>query len=161
MTTQDNKEDMIVKIVSVYAARPDVTADDIAALTLKLTQSLDGVPAAPMPVAAPAALPTVSEVSETKDMVPAVAPGTSIPAVSPDKAVTRSKVYCMCCGKGFKMLKRHIRAEHGLTEEQYRAKFGLPDDFPLVAPEYSEMKANSAKKLGLGKYDRNRADAVD
>ena len=155
MTTQDNKEDMIVKIVSVYAARPDVTAEDIAALTLKLTQSLDGAPAAPAPA------PAAPEVSETKDTPKAETPGTSIPVVSPDKAVTRSKVYCMCCGKGFKMLKRHIGAEHGLTEEQYRAKFGLPDDFPLVAPEYSEMKAKSAKKLGLGKYDRNRADAMD
>ena len=109
----------------------------------------------------PAPAPAAPELSETKDTPKAETPGTSIPVVSPDKAVTRSKVYCMCCGKGFKMLKRHIGAEHGLTEEQYRAKFGLPDDFPLVAPEYSEMKAKSAKKLGLGKYDRNRADAMD
>jgi predicted transcriptional regulator len=78
-----------------------------------------------------------------------------------EKAVTRDKVFCMCCGKGFKMLKRHIGAEHGLTEAQYRARFGLPADFPLVAPNYSEMKANYAKKAGLGKYSRQSVDTVD
>ena len=53
------------------------------------------------------------------------------------------------------MLKRHLKAEHGLTEDQYRAMFDLLEDFPLVAPNYSARKAKYAKKIGLGKYSRD------
>jgi predicted transcriptional regulator len=155
MPDYQEKKDMLVQIVSVYAARPDVTAEDIAALAEKLSR--------------------VFAVEEDADTVAAngvngvngidataVQPASDVVrAVSIEKAVTRDKVYCMCCGKGFKMLKRHIGAEHGLSEAQYRAKFGLPDDFPLVAPSYSEMKASYAKKAGLGKYARQAADPVE
>ncbi len=144
MSNQDNKQEMIASIVAAYAARPDVSADDIAELTTKLLASLGGDGGQ---------TPGSLSVSQS-DSVP------STPAIAIEEAVTRNKVFCLCCGKGFKMLKRHIGAEHGLTEDAYRAKFGLADDFPLVAPDYSEMKANTAKKLGLGKYERKVSDAV-
>ena len=70
------------------------------------------------------------------------------------QAGTRSPRAEQLRAAGFKMLKRHIGAEHGLTEAAYRETFGLPDDFALVAPDYSELKAKTAKKLGLGTYDR-------
>jgi predicted transcriptional regulator len=147
MGTEETKRDMLVQIVSVYASRPDVTAEDIAALAEKLSKvfAVEGEEGAKPATPGEQAGGTVA----------------GVPAVAPDRAVTRDKVYCMCCGKGFKMLKRHIGAEHGLTEAQYRAKFGLSDDFPLVAPNYSEMKARYAKKAGLGKYARQAADAVE
>ena len=146
MTQQDTKNEMIAQIVSAYAARPDVTAADIAELTLKLTQGIAG------------AAPSTTPASEPEAPLAFAA---AKPALPIEKAVTDSKVYCLCCGKGFKMLKRHLGAEHGLTEAQYRAKFNLPDDFPLVAPDYSAMKAKTAKKLGLGRYDRTKADPVE
>ncbi|MEM9972722.1 MAG: MucR family transcriptional regulator [Pseudomonadota bacterium] len=146
MTQQDTKNEMIAQIVSAYAARPDVSAADIAELTLKLTHGIGSD-------AAPSAAP--------EETVAPLAFEAAKPAIPVEKAVTNSKVYCLCCGKGFKMLKRHLGAEHGLTEAQYRAKFNLPEDFPLVAPEYSAMKAKTAKKLGLGRYERTKADPVE
>ncbi len=148
MAEQETKKDMLVQIVSVYAARPDVSADDISALAAKLAKVFGVEEGGEAPEAEAEAVAASATLQAT-------------PAVSPEKAVTRDKVFCMCCGKGFKMLKRHIGAEHGLTEAQYRARFGLAPDFPLVAPSYSEMKANYAKRAGLGKHVRQSADAVD
>ena len=68
--------------------------------------------------------------------------------------MTEDTIFCLCCGKGFKMLKRHLGAEHGLTEAEYRAMFNLPADMPLVAPSYSRKKAEYAKEAGFGKYSR-------
>jgi predicted transcriptional regulator len=79
---------------------------------------------------------------------------TAVPAVAIEQAVQNDKVICLCCGQSFTMLKRHLKAEHGLTEEQYREKFSLPSSFPLVAPAYSARKAEYAKQAGLGKHDR-------
>lgn len=139
MSEQDKNQEMIAKIVSAFASRSDVSVDEIAELTKKLAATLD----------------EAGERGGKDSVSDHPARNTfSTPAIPIDNAVTRSKVYCLCCGKGFKMLKRHIGAEHGLTEEAYRATFGLPDDFPLVAPDYSEFKAKTAKKLGLGTYDR-------
>ena len=57
------------------------------------------------------------------------------------------------------MLKRHLKAEHGLTEDEYRARFDLPADMPLVAPNYSERKAAYAKRVGLGRYQRDTGES--
>ncbi|MDG4648661.1 MucR family transcriptional regulator [Roseibacterium sp. SDUM158017] len=151
MSDEENNKEMLVQIVSAYAARPDAGVEDIAALAKKLAEVFK-VNDGPAGTDAGRAQPSSAT---------SVLPAASTPVVAPDKAVTSDKVYCMCCGKGFKMLKRHIGAEHGLTEAQYRARFGLSDDFPLVAPNYSEMKARYAKKAGLGKYSRQAADAVE
>jgi len=64
---------------------------------------------------------------------------------------TEGLVRCQACGKGFKMLKRHLRTAHGLSEMDYRVRFGLPEDRPLVAPEYSRRKAAQAREAGLGR----------
>ena len=56
------------------------------------------------------------------------------------------------------MLTRHLKAEHGLSEDEYRQIFALPEEFPLVAPKYSERKAAYAKQTGLGKYRRETGD---
>ncbi|MHA6327053.1 Ros/MucR family transcriptional regulator [Roseivivax sp. CAU 1753] len=134
MKDQSQNESFIAAIVASYAARPEVGPDDIVELVRKLRNEVDG---------------GGSAASKVK------ASGSATPARPISEAVEQDKVYCLCCGKGFKMLKRHIGSEHGLTEERYRHMFGLADDFPLVAPSYSERKANYAKKKGLGKYDRD------
>jgi len=158
MTQQDKKSEMIAQIVSAFASRTDVTAADIAELTLKLTQELAAAPdddSAVMPSAYNAATAQAAPKPSVNNTERAV------PAIAIEDAVTPSKVYCLCCGKGFKMLKRHLGAVHGLTEDEYREKFNLPKDFPLVAPEWSAMKAETAARLGLGKYERAKADPVD
>jgi predicted transcriptional regulator len=63
---------------------------------------------------------------------------------------TDALVSCLVCGKGFKMLKRHLRTAHGLSEMEYRVRFGLREEHPLVAPEYSRRKAEQARLSGLG-----------
>ena len=82
---------------------------------------------------------------------------TAIPAVPVAESFTDDSVTCLCCGRSFTMLKRHLRAEHGLSESEYRIKFNLDDDHPLVAPNYSLRKADYAKKAGLGRYARDEA----
>ncbi len=73
------------------------------------------------------------------------------PAVPIDKSVKRNEVICLECGSGHKMLKRHISTGHGLTPEEYRERWGLARDYPLVAPNYAKQRSELAKKIGLGR----------
>ena len=75
----------------------------------------------------------------------------SEPAVPVDKSVKRSQIICLECGKGQKMLKRHLMSGHGLTADDYRARWGLNRDYPLVAPNYAKQRSEMAKKIGLGR----------
>lgn len=138
---------MIASIAASYAARPDTGIEDIVRLVARLREELGS---APQPVASRAA----RSVPVAAAHAPATAAGPEAPALPVAQAVTRDKVYCLCCGKGFKMLKRHLGTEHGLTEDQYRRRFSLPEDMPLVAPSYSERKARHARDVGLGRYAR-------
>lgn len=72
------------------------------------------------------------------------------PIVPIDKAVTNETVKCLICGKTGKTLKRHIRAAHKISVPEYRKRFNLPNDFPLVAPSYSELCRQKAKDKGFG-----------
>lgn len=144
MSKQDTADvhETVARIASAFASREDASVDDIVELVARLTRQFEAS-AAFRPAA------TAGTVGQ-----PAEAPKPALPL---DQAVTREKVYCLCCGKGFKMLKRHLGSEHGLTEDEYRALFDLPPEMPLVAPSYSARKADYAKKMGLGKYSREDA----
>ncbi len=72
------------------------------------------------------------------------------PAVPVELSVSPDYIVCLEDGKRFKMLKGHLRAAYGLSPEEYRAKWGLPADYPMVAPNYSEKRARMAKDMGLG-----------
>lgn len=76
------------------------------------------------------------------------------PAVPVEESVTPDYLVCLEDGKRFKMLKRHLRTAYGLSPEEYRRRWGLPADYPMVAPNYSALKSNEAKQTGLGTYDR-------
>jgi predicted transcriptional regulator len=76
------------------------------------------------------------------------------PAVPVKKSVTPDYVICLEDGKKFKMLKRHLRTAYGLSPEEYRAKWGLASDYPMVAPNYAKQRSAYAKKIGLGKKSR-------
>ena len=72
------------------------------------------------------------------------------PAVTIGRSVRRSRIVCLEDGKTFKALKRHLRTAHRLTPEEYRSKWGLQNDYPMVAPDYSVKRSELAKKMGLG-----------
>lgn len=74
-----------------------------------------------------------------------------VPAVPVKKSVTPDAIYSLEDGKPFKSLKRHLRTAYNMSPEQYRAKWGLPADYPMVAPNYAEQRSQMAKSLGLGR----------
>jgi predicted transcriptional regulator len=73
------------------------------------------------------------------------------PAVAIRKSITPDYLVCLDDGKKLKMLKRHLRSTYGMTPDDYRAKWGLPADYPMVAPNYAEQRSAFAKKIGLGR----------
>ncbi len=73
------------------------------------------------------------------------------PAVPIRRSVTDDYIVCLECGGKFKSLRRHLKSRHNLTPEEYRAKWGLPADYPMVAKNYREARSQLAKSMGLGR----------
>ena len=78
------------------------------------------------------------------------------PAVAIRSSIKKDHIVCLDCGKKMKMLKRHLSTEHGMTPEQYRARWELAADYPLVAPAYADTRRDLAKKIGLGRKPGQR-----
>jgi predicted transcriptional regulator len=78
------------------------------------------------------------------------------PAVSVKKSITPDYIVCLEDGKKFKSLKRHLRTQYKMTPEQYRDKWGLPPDYPMVAPNYAAARSQLAKQMGLGQQRKRR-----
>ncbi|MHB2265933.1 Ros/MucR family transcriptional regulator [Aliihoeflea sp. PC F10.4] len=78
------------------------------------------------------------------------------PAVNPKKSVHEDYIVCLEDGKKFKSLKRHLMTHYGLTPEQYREKWGLDANYPMVAPNYAAARSQLAKKMGLGRKRKAR-----
>ncbi len=76
------------------------------------------------------------------------------PAVAVKKSVMPDYIVCLEDGKKLKMLKRHLKTSYDLTPEQYRERWGLPADYPMVAPNYAKRRSALAKEIGLGKRGR-------
>lgn len=131
----------VAQVASAYAAKESSTVADILELVDGLSRALY--------------LAEQGAQEQTASHPEVASPSkTAVPAVPIEEAVQDDKVVCLCCGQSFTMLKRHLKAEHGLTEDEYRRMFALPASFPLVAPAYSKRKAEYAKQAGLGKHDR-------
>ena len=79
------------------------------------------------------------------------------PATSIRKSVTDAHLVCLEDGERLKSLKRHLMSRHGLTPEEYRARWGLPDSYPMVAPAYAAARSSMAKRMGLGRGNRAAA----
>ena len=119
------------QIVSAFVSKNSVQVSDLPALISNVYQSLKS---AGQPSAAPAESP-----AELK------------PAVPVKKSVTPEYIICLEDGKKLKMLKRHLSSSYGMTPDEYRAKWGLPADYPMVAPNYAKSRSDLAVKLGLGR----------
>jgi predicted transcriptional regulator len=78
------------------------------------------------------------------------------PAIAVKRSITPDYIVCLEDGKKFKSLKRHLRTQYNMTPEQYREKWGLPPDYPMVAPNYAAARSQLAKQMGLGQQRRRR-----
>jgi len=175
---------MTTEVVTAYLGRNQLAARDLPGLIVEVFTTLSGLGgsaetevktdsdeadrgtvAEPVveteAVAVPAAAPDDGEKAEKVEKPrprpePVVAADGSelMPAVHIDSSVTPDLIYCLENGKGFKTLKRHLWSSHGLTPNEYRKKWGLPKDYPMVAPNYSKRRAATAKKIGLGRGPR-------
>ena len=125
---------LTANIVSAYVSNNSVAAADIPAL-------IDQVHAALM------------RVSSGQGEGPAEP---LKPAVTIKKSMTPDYIVCLEDGKKFKSLKRHLRSQYDMTPEQYREKWGLPHDYPMVAPNYAAARSRLAKQMGLGQQRRRR-----
>ena len=103
-------------------------------------------------------LPTViREVYQTLSVLGGAAPAAAekpTPAVSNKKSITPDYIVCLEDGKKLKMLKRHLRTAYNMSPEDYREKWGLPADYPMVAPSYAKQRSKLAKQIGLGTRGR-------
>ena len=109
--------------------------------------SANPVPAQELPALIRIVHTALLEVSGVTAAAPESAPE---PAVSIKKSVTADYIICLEDGKKFKSLKRHLRTRYAMTPEEYRTKWGLTHDYPMVAPNYAKERSNLAKRMGLG-----------
>ena len=96
----------------------------------------------------------ITSVHQTLMKVTGQVPEILKPAVPIKRSVTPDYIVCLEDGKKLKMLKRHLRTSYNLSPEEYRKKWGLLDDYPMVAPKYAAKRSELAKKIGLGKSRR-------
>jgi predicted transcriptional regulator len=129
-----NYIELAADIVSAFVSNNAVSASDMPSLINEVHSAL---------------LRTVTGVVE----MPVEAPK---PAVPVKKSVTPDFIVCLEDGKKFKSLKRHLRTQYNMTPEQYREKWNLPADYPMVAPNYAEARSKLAKQMGLGQQRRKR-----
>lgn len=125
---EDGVIGLVADIVSAYVGNNSVPVSELPVLIASTHAAIAGLGKAP--AAAP----------EEK----------AVPAVSIKKSITPDFLICLEDGKKFKSLKRHLRTSYDLSPEQYRTKWGLPNDYPMVAPAYAEARSNLAKQMGLG-----------
>src|SRR6478736_4170649 len=119
---------MTTDIVAAHVSNNSVSVADVPSLIASIYATLAGLGStAPIPEARPD------------------------PAVSIRSSVKPDHVVCLEDGKKMKMLKRHLMTDHGLTPDEYRARWGLASDYPMVAPDYADKRRDLAKKIGLGR----------
>ena len=134
-TTEDELLRMTAEVVSAYVSNNNLPTGQLADVIQSVYNSLRGLEA---PMAEPPAEPLK-------------------PAVPVRKSVTPEYLVCLEDGKKLKMLKRHLRSTYNMTPDEYRAKWGLAADYPMVAPRYAEQRSEFAKKIGLGRGTGRRS----
>jgi predicted transcriptional regulator len=134
MDKQSDLIDATAGLVAAYVGSNTIAAADVPALIRAVHQALSSVGA-----------PTEdAEVGRE-------------PAVSARRSITPDYLICLEDGRKFKSLKRHLRTKYDLSPEQYRARWNLPKDYPMVAPNYAQARSDLAKQMGLGQGGRKPA----
>lgn len=131
----------------------DTTYIELAADIVSAYVSNNSVPAADLPSLIGEVHAALLRVTTGSAPVVVEAPK---PAVAPKKSVTSDYIICLEDGKKFKSLKRHLRTQYNMSPEEYREKWGLPADYPMVAPNYAQARSNLAKQMGLGQQRRRK-----
>lgn len=137
--TDESYEDVLgltTEIVSAYVSNNAMAAADIPSLIKSVYSTLSGL--------------EKGEDAALADLTP---------AVPIKKSVTPEFIICLEDGKKLKMLKRYLRSQYGMTPEEYRARWGLPLDYPMVAPNYAAQRSKLAKQIGLGRVSAAAAPA--
>ncbi len=125
-----NVVEMAAEIVSAYVRNNSVPVSELPALLQSVHDSLGSI---------------------LNGAKPEVVKEPPQPKVPVKKSVTNDYIVCLEDGKRFKSLKRHLHSEHGLSPQEYRDKWGLAKDYPMVAPAYADARSNLAKTMGLGR----------
>ena len=125
---------LTAEIVSAYVSNNSVPSSDLSALINQVHSALTRV--------------SSGQVDTSSEPLK--------PAVSVKKSITPDHIVCLEDGKKFKSLKRHLRTQYSMTPEQYREKWALPPDYPMVAPNYAAARSQLAKQMGLGQQRRRR-----
>ena len=131
--TSQHLAEITAEVVSAYVANNTLPASELPALVTDIHATLSGLVGKSNPSGGAA------EKEKQK------------PAVSIKKSITPDYLICLENGQKFKSLKKHLRAQYDMSPEDYRRKWGLPSDYPMVAPAYAERRSDLAKKLGLGR----------
>ncbi|MCK7614968.1 MucR family transcriptional regulator [Roseibium sediminicola] len=130
--------DLTAGIVSAYVSNNTIASGELAALIATVHSALSST-------AQTAQEPIVEEL---------------VPAVPLKKSVTDNFIVCLEDGKKFKSLKRHLRTHFDMTPEDYRAKWNLPADYPMIAPNYAAARSELARKMGLGQKQGRRSKSA-
>jgi len=125
--------ELTADIVSAYVSNNTVSAGEVSALINQVHSALMRVSA--------------GQIESPADPLK--------PAVALKKSITPEYIVCLEYGKRFKSLKRHLRSQYNMTPEQYRKKWALPPDYPMVAPNYAVTRSTLAKQIGLGQQRRH------
>jgi predicted transcriptional regulator len=133
-STDNNYIELAADIVSAYVSNNSVAAADLPSLINSVHSAL-------------------MNVSSGKVEVPAEP---LKPVVPIKKSITPDYIICLEDGKKFKSLKRHLRTQYNMSPEDYREKWGLPADYPMVAPNYAAARSQLAKQMGLGQQRRRK-----
>ena len=128
MQDKSDLVEMTAEIVSAYLSNNSVPISDVPALIETVFGALESV-----------------ETGQASNAAPSVEP-----AVPIKQSITADFLICLEDGKQFKSLKRHLRTHYNLSPEEYRRKWGLPVDYPMVAPNYAAARSKLAKEMGLG-----------
>src|SRR5207237_948473 len=126
--------ELTAEIVSAYVSNNSVPSSDLSALINQVHSALTRV--------------SSGQVDAPSEPLK--------PAVSVKRSITPEHIVCLEDGKKFKSLKRHLRTQYNMTPEQYREKWGLPAEYPMVAPNYAAARSQLAKQMGLGQQRRRR-----
>lgn len=132
MTDDTSYIELAADIVSAYVSNNSVPASDLPSLISDIHGALLRLSG-----------PVVEEPSEPQK-----------PAISVKKSIAPDFIVCLEDGKKFKSLKRHLRTQYNMSPEQYREKWALPADYPMVAPNYAAARSRLAKEMGLGQQRR-------
>ena len=134
MSESNNHVELAAEIVSAYVSNNSVPASELPTLLNDVHEAIVRVASGAQPIVVEAAKP----------------------AVPPKKSITNDYIVCLEDGRKFKSLKRHLRTQYNLSPEEYREKWGLPADYPMVAPAYAKARSALAKQMGLGQQRRRR-----